>query len=132
VFVGTGRAWLSYCLTSRITDTISITVRGLNMKYQLHHDLLMQRAKSREKFAAVSSAAGKKKRLTPEHKEKLRIANTGRKMSDATRAKISASHKGKPGYTRTPEIKEKMRVSLLAYHAKQTEAFEPHVGKTEF
>lgn len=49
----------------------------------------------REKRVAGIMASGKSRARpkSPEQREKLRVANTGKKHSDATRAKMSASHK---------------------------------------
>jgi len=54
---------------------------------------------------------------TPEHREKLRKANLGKKASPQARRNMSKAHKGKPssfeGKHHTKESKEKMRLARL-------------------
>jgi hypothetical protein len=63
-------------------------------------------------------ASKKGVKLTDEHKEKLSKAHMGKPKSEAMRTKLSWS---KTGYRYTPEAKEKMRQSRLAFLAKQKE-----------
>ena len=56
----------------------------------------------------------KGKKLSEETKEKIRIAHTGRIMSEETKAKMS-----KP---KSPETKEKMRLASIAREAKKRES----------
>lgn len=48
---------------------------------------------------------------SPEHRRKIAVGNTGKVMSEASRRKISASKKGRPGHRMSPENKAKLRAA---------------------
>jgi hypothetical protein len=57
-------------------------------------DIMKKRWQNPE-YRALQSLLGHNRKLTQEHREKIRIAATGRLKSDETRRKISEGHKGK-------------------------------------
>jgi len=61
------------------------------------------------------SLAAKKRQLNPKAIEAMRLKNTGRKMSDESRAKLSNSRKG---IVFTEEHKNKLRIARLKYFGK--------------
>ncbi len=78
--------------------------------------------------SAIAAAKAGQAAMT-EEKRALRSARvskalTGKKLSDEHRAKISAVQKGRK---RSPEFIDKVRLGLLAYHAKRKSG---HVGET--
>ena len=56
---------------------------------------VIKRARERRTY---TSSWAKGKKFTEEHKNKIRIANTGKKLSAETRKKLSELHKGKPSW----------------------------------
>lgn len=68
------------------------------------------------RFKPGQSPPNKGKPLSPETKEKLRVANLGRKASAETRAKMSVALKG---LVRSPENCEKLRVANTGKHCSE-------------
>lgn len=64
------------------------------------------------------AAAKRGKKLTQEHREKIRQSNLGRIFSEESRKKISFAHKGKVrarGYKRPPEVVAKVALANSKY-----------------
>lgn len=72
-----------------------------------------------EQTRARMSESGKKKKLSPEHIEKLRQVHLGRKRSPETCSRIGAAQRGKPRKSRpqTEATKAKIRASRAQYLA---------------
>jgi hypothetical protein len=109
-------------------------------RYDLGTGLLVNMTEGGEgSHGRTGSWLGKK--LSPEHKEKLRLAKLGKtrpKHSDETKIKISQSHEGKivsditkeklriinTGKKHSEETKEKLRNITIAHRSKLNQPFE--------
>lgn len=56
---------------------------------------------------------------SPEHREKLRLANLGKKPSEETLRKVREVHKTRIGVPRSPEVKEKIRQAKLGHEVSE-------------
>jgi hypothetical protein len=84
---------------------------SLGVKYP--KEVIQRRLKNR----VYMSSWAKGKKFSPEHIEKIRIANTGKKHTEETKRKLSETHKGKTtwisGKTMSDEVRAKESIPIL-------------------
>ena len=90
----------------------------------------LNKLKSKQKFGSANPFFGRKHSV--ETIEKLRLANKGRKHTDAWKKKMSELNMGNKralGYRHTPEAKEKIRITSIRKHKPMFEAARQNLSK---
>lgn len=90
----------------------------------------LQKLKGKQRFGSDNPFFGRKHSIATI--EKLRLANRGRKHTDAWKKKMSELNMGNKralGYRHTPEAKEKIRITSIRKHKPMSEAARQNLSK---